>query len=155
MAKVAFIGLGVMGYPMAGHLACQGHEVTVYNRTAARALQWQEQYGGEIAATPREAALGAELVMVCVGNDDDLRSVCLGEDGAFAGMAAGTVSHMNNMNTLTAARRLSVASQGGRARVRSRTASNRPHAAAAGCCNAARPMAHAVAHATRTRGSSL
>ena len=87
MAKVAFIGLGVMGYPMAGHLACQGHEVTVYNRTAARALQWQEQYGGEIAATPREAALGAELVMVCVGNDDDLRQVVLGAEGALAGMA--------------------------------------------------------------------
>lgn len=91
MAKLAFIGLGVMGFPMAGHLARAGHEVTVYNRTAARALQWQEQYGGEVAATPGEAAQGAELVMVCVGNDDDLRQVALGADGVLAGMAAGSI----------------------------------------------------------------
>lgn len=86
MAKVAFLGLGVMGYPMAGHLVARGHEVTVYNRSPAKAAAWVAQHGGASAATPREAAHGAELVMACVGNDDDLRSVCLGPDGAFAGM---------------------------------------------------------------------
>ena len=91
MAKVAFLGLGVMGFPMAGHLATAGHEVTVYNRSPAKAAIWVERHGGRAAATPREAAEGAEFVMACVGNDDDLRSVCLGADGAFAGMAAGTV----------------------------------------------------------------
>ncbi|MDX5373905.1 MAG: NAD(P)-dependent oxidoreductase [Pseudomonadaceae bacterium] len=91
MAKVAFIGLGVMGFPMAGHLACEGHQVCVYNRSPAKAQLWQERYAGETAATPREAAQGAELVMTCVGNDDDLRSVVLGADGAFAGMAPGAV----------------------------------------------------------------
>ena len=75
MAKVAFIGLGVMGYPMAGHLAHAGHQVCVYNRTAARAEQWLSEFAGTSAATPREAAATAELVMVCVGNDDDLRGV--------------------------------------------------------------------------------
>ncbi|GAA6178911.1 NAD(P)-dependent oxidoreductase [Shimia sp. NS0008-38b] len=89
MAKVAFLGLGVMGYPMAGYLAKQGHEVTVYNRTEAKAKGWVEEYGGAFAATPKAAAAGAEFVMCCVGNDDDLRSVCLGADGAFAGMHAG------------------------------------------------------------------
>lgn len=91
MAKVAFLGLGVMGYPMAGYLAKAGHEVTVYNRTAAKAEKWAEQYGGNAASTPAEAARGAEFVMACVGNDDDLRSVCLGETGAFAGMDKGAV----------------------------------------------------------------
>ncbi|MDU8911512.1 NAD(P)-dependent oxidoreductase [Aestuariicoccus sp. MJ-SS9] len=91
MAKVAFLGLGVMGYPMAGHLQKAGHEVTVYNRTAAKAEKWAAEYGGAHAATPAEAAKGAEFVMACVGNDDDLRGVCLGEDGAFAGMDAGSV----------------------------------------------------------------
>ena len=91
MAKVAFIGLGVMGYPMAGHLARAGHQVCVYNRTPAKATQWVAEYAGSQAATPREAAQGAELVMTCVGNDEDLRSVVLGADGAFAGMAAGAV----------------------------------------------------------------
>ena len=91
MAKVAFLGLGVMGFPMAGHLAAAGHEVTVYNRNPAKARQWVERHSGRAAPTPREAAEGAEFVLACVGNDDDLRSVCLGEDGAFAGMAAGTV----------------------------------------------------------------
>ncbi|MHA6345839.1 NAD(P)-dependent oxidoreductase [Roseivivax sp. CAU 1761] len=91
MAKVAFLGLGVMGYPMAGHLAKAGHEVTVYNRTAAKARAWAEQHGGGHAPTPREAARDAEFVMACVGNDDDLRAVCLGEDGALAGMAEGAV----------------------------------------------------------------
>lgn len=91
MAKVAFIGLGVMGYPMAGHLAQAGHEVRVYNRNAAKAQQWLSEYPGSAAATPREAVAGAEMVMVCVGNDDDLRSVVLGDSGAFAGMQAGAL----------------------------------------------------------------
>ncbi|HHB80376.1 MAG TPA: NAD(P)-dependent oxidoreductase, partial [Aliiroseovarius sp.] len=89
MAKCAFLGLGVMGYPMAGHLAAKGHEVTVYNRTAAKAEKWASEHGGRAAVTPREAAEGAEFVLSCVGNDDDLRAVCLGPDGAFAGMAPG------------------------------------------------------------------
>ena len=91
MARVAFLGLGVMGFPMAGHLAAKGHAVTVYNRSPAKAAAWVAQHGGSAAATPREAAVGAELVMACVGNDDDLRSVCLGPDGAFAGMGKGAV----------------------------------------------------------------
>ncbi len=91
MAKVTFLGLGVMGYPMAGHLAKAGHEVCVYNRTPAKAEKWVAEHGGSSAATPREAAEGAEFVMACVGNDDDLRSVVLGDDGALAGMAEGTV----------------------------------------------------------------
>jgi 3-hydroxyisobutyrate dehydrogenase len=91
MAKVAFLGLGVMGYPMAGHLAAKGHEVVVYNRTAAKAANWVGEHGGAMAATPREAAEGADFVMSCVGNDDDLRGICLGPDGAFAGMAEGAV----------------------------------------------------------------
>ncbi|MDJ0947010.1 MAG: NAD(P)-dependent oxidoreductase [Kiloniellales bacterium] len=91
MAKTAFIGLGVMGYPMAGHLKAGGHEVTVYNRTAAKAERWAVDHGGSFAPTPREAAEGAEVVFTCVGNDDDLRAVVLGEDGAFAGMERGAV----------------------------------------------------------------
>ena len=89
--KVAFLGLGVMGFPMAGHLAKAGHSVTVYNRSPAKAEAWVAEFGGKSAATPREAAAGAEIVFCCVGNDDDLRSVVLGDDGAFAGMAKGTV----------------------------------------------------------------
>jgi len=89
--KVAFLGLGVMGYPMAGHLARAGHRVTVYNRTPAKAEAWVKEYGGASAATPAAAAAGAEFVFACVGNDDDLRSVVLGEQGAFAGMAAGAI----------------------------------------------------------------
>ncbi len=89
--RVAFLGLGVMGFPMAGHLARAGHQVTVYNRTAAKAQAWVAEFGGQAAATPREAAQGAEVVFACVGNDDDLRSVVLGDDGAFAGMASGAV----------------------------------------------------------------
>ena len=80
-----------MGYPMAGHLTSKGHEVTVFNRTAAKAADWAAQYGGQHAPTPREAASGAEFVMACVGNDDDLRAVCLGPDGAFAGMSDGAI----------------------------------------------------------------
>lgn len=91
MAKLAFLGLGVMGAPMAGHLQKAGHDVTVYNRTASKAQDWATAHGGAMATTPREAAAGAEFVMACVGNDDDLRSVCLGDDGAFAGMDAGTI----------------------------------------------------------------
>jgi len=91
MAKLAFLGLGVMGGPMAGHLQKAGHDVTVYNRTASKAEGWVKTYGGASAATPRAAAEGADFVMACVGNDDDLRSVCLDDDGAFAGMTAGSV----------------------------------------------------------------
>ncbi|WP_374430327.1 NAD(P)-dependent oxidoreductase [Ideonella dechloratans] len=89
--RVAFLGLGVMGSPMAGHLQRAGHEVTVYNRTAAKAEAWVTTYGGRSAATPREAVAGASLVFACVGNDDDLRSVVLGPDGAFAGMSEGAI----------------------------------------------------------------
>jgi len=91
MTNVTFLGLGVMGYPMAGHLAKAGHNVTVYNRTATKADAWAKEFGGATAATPAAAAKGADFVMACVGNDDDLRQVCLGPDGAFAGMSAGTV----------------------------------------------------------------
>ena len=91
MTKLAFLGLGVMGAPMAGHLQKAGYDVTVYNRTASKAADWAKTYGGGHAVTPREAVAGADFVMACVGNDNDLRSVCLGEDGAFAGMAAGSV----------------------------------------------------------------
>ncbi|AVS73073.1 NAD(P)-dependent oxidoreductase [Paracidovorax cattleyae] len=93
--RVAFLGLGVMGHPMAGHLALAGHQVTVFNRTPAKAAAWCEEFrasaGARQAATPREAAQGAEIVFCCVGNDDDLRSVVLGADGAFAGMQPGAV----------------------------------------------------------------
>ena len=91
MARVAILGLGVMGFPMAGHLAAAGHAVSVYNRTPAKAAAWVGQHEGTAAGTPREAAQGADFVMACVGNDDDLRQVCLGEDGAFAGMQAGAI----------------------------------------------------------------
>ena len=92
MAKVAFLGLGVMGYPMAGHLKNKGrHDVTVYNRTAAKAEKWVSQYGGNSAPTPRAAAEGQDFVMACVGNDNDLREVTLGSNGAFAGMGKGKV----------------------------------------------------------------
>lgn len=91
MANCAFLGLGVMGYPMAGHLKASGHDVTVFNRTASKAEAWAAAHGGGSGATPREAAEGAEFVMACVGNDDDLRSVCLGDDGAFASMSEGSV----------------------------------------------------------------
>ncbi len=87
--KVAFLGLGVMGLPMAGHLATAGHDVTVYNRSAQKAQAWVSEFGGRAAATPREAALGADIVFSCVGNDEDLKSIVLGDDGAFAGMHAG------------------------------------------------------------------
>jgi 3-hydroxyisobutyrate dehydrogenase len=92
MAKVAFLGLGVMGYPMAGHLKTKGgHEVTVYNRTGAKAEKWIKQFGGKAAPTPKAAAEGQDFVMCCVGNDNDLREVTLGKDGAFAAMGKGKV----------------------------------------------------------------
>jgi 3-hydroxyisobutyrate dehydrogenase-like beta-hydroxyacid dehydrogenase len=92
MAKVAFLGLGVMGYPMAGHLLKKGgHDVTVYNRSAAKAQQWVKEYGGKSAATPREAAKDCDFVLMCVGNDDDVRSVVYGDNGALAGMKKGSI----------------------------------------------------------------
>ncbi|MDB5572782.1 MAG: oxidoreductase [Hyphomicrobiales bacterium] len=91
MTHVAFLGLGVMGYPMAGHLARKGHPATVYNRTAAKALKWVAEHGGRAAPTPREAAQGADIVFACVGDDNDLRSVALGTQGAFAGMRKGAL----------------------------------------------------------------
>ena len=91
MAKVAFLGLGVMGYPMAGHLAAAGHDVTVYNRTSAKADAWYKQYGGAVAATPADAASGAEFVFSCVGDDADIRSVTSGEQGAFSAMLPDAV----------------------------------------------------------------
>ena len=91
MAKLAFLGLGVMGAPMAAHLQKAGHDVTVYNRTTEKARAWAETHGGKMAETPKAAAEGAEIVFSCVGNDDDLRSVCVGDDGAFAGMGEGTI----------------------------------------------------------------
>ncbi|SEL39456.1 3-hydroxyisobutyrate dehydrogenase [Atopomonas hussainii] len=109
MGKVAFIGLGVMGYPMAGHLQKAGFEVCVYNRTVAKAAQWVSEYGGTSAATPREAAAGAEFVCVCVGNDNDLRSVVLGEHGALAGMQAGSILIDHTTASANVARELAVA----------------------------------------------
>ncbi len=88
--KVAFLGLGVMGFPMAGHLAKAGHDVTVYNRSSEKAKAWVTEFGGQSATSPRAAAQGAQIVFSCVGNDDDLRSIVLGENGAFAGMAKGS-----------------------------------------------------------------
>jgi len=89
--KVAFLGLGVMGFPMAGHLKAKGHEVTVYNRSAAKADAWLKKHGGQSARTPRDAAKGCEIVFACVGNDDDVRAVTAGADGAFAGMQKGAI----------------------------------------------------------------
>lgn len=89
--RVTFLGLGVMGFPMAGHLVKAGHDVTVYNRSSSKADAWVAEFGGRSAPTPREAVNGAQIVFCCVGNDDDLRSVVLGENGAFAGMAAGSI----------------------------------------------------------------
>jgi len=106
MTKVAFIGLGVMGYPMAGHLAAGGHELTVYNRTAAKAEAWVAEHGGNSAPTPRAAAEGAEMAFSCVGNDDDLRSVALGDDGVLAGLAAGSIYIDNTTASAGVAREL-------------------------------------------------
>jgi 3-hydroxyisobutyrate dehydrogenase len=109
--KVAFLGLGVMGYPMAGHLQRAGHQVTVYNRTAAKAQQWAAEYGGRHTATPREASAGCDAVFVCVGNDDDLRSVVLGKDGAFASMKKNAVLVDHTTASATVARELYAAAQ--------------------------------------------
>lgn len=111
MAKCAFIGLGVMGYPMAGHLQKAGHDVTVYNRTAAKAEKWVSEFGGSSAPTPAEAAKGAEFVFSCVGNDDDLRSVMLGDGGMFAGMDKGSVLIDNTTASADVARELYAAAK--------------------------------------------
>ena len=109
--QVAFLGLGVMGFPMAGHLAKAGHRVTVYNRSAAKSAAWAAEFGGKSASTPREAAAGAEIVFCCVGNDDDLRSVVLGDDGAFAGMKKGAAFVDHTTASADVARELSKAAQ--------------------------------------------
>ncbi len=106
--KTAFLGLGVMGHPMAGHLARAGHEVCVFNRTAAKAQAWVKEYGGRSAATPREAVAGADFVFACVGNDDDLRSVVLGDNGALAGMKSGAVFVDHTTASAAVARELNV-----------------------------------------------
>ena len=107
--KVAFLGLGVMGFPMAGHLALAGHQVTVYNRSAGKREAWCKEFGGTAAATPREAAAGCDFVFSCVGNDDDLRSVVLGADGALAGMKPGAVFVDHTTASANVARELSAA----------------------------------------------
>ena len=109
--RLAFLGLGVMGAPMATHLLRAGHQVTVYNRTAAKAQAWAQQYGGRFAATPCEAASGADVVFCCVGNDDDLRSVVLGEQGALAGMTEGAVLVDHTTASATVARELHAAAR--------------------------------------------
>ena len=106
MAKVAFLGLGVMGFPMAGHLAAKGHEVTVYNRTFAKAEEWTQKHKGKAARTPREAAAGQEIVFSCVGDDGHLRAVMLGENGALAGMAKGSILFDNTTASADIAREL-------------------------------------------------
>jgi 3-hydroxyisobutyrate dehydrogenase len=111
MAKVAFLGLGVMGYPMARHLKAKGHEVTVYNRTAAKADQWVSENGGSAAETPREAAEGQEIVFACVGNDDDLRQVTIGPDGGFEGLAAGAIFVDHTTASAEVARELDAAAR--------------------------------------------
>lgn len=109
--RVAFLGLGVMGHPMAGHLARAGHRVRVYNRTPGKAQDWVARFGGEQAATPREAAQGCELVMACVGNDADLRSVMLGADGAFAGLEPGAIVVDHTTASADVARELATAAR--------------------------------------------
>jgi 3-hydroxyisobutyrate dehydrogenase len=112
MAKVAFIGLGVMGFPMAGHLVQKGgHQVTVFNRTDAKAKAWADKFGGRAAPTPREAAAGQDFVMCCVGNDDDLRSVTLGDNGAFAGIAKGAIFVDHTTASAQVARELDAAAK--------------------------------------------
>jgi 3-hydroxyisobutyrate dehydrogenase-like beta-hydroxyacid dehydrogenase len=112
MAKVAFIGLGVMGFPMAGHLKTKGgHDVTVYNRTAAKAADWAKEFGGQTGATPAEAAKDADFVFTCVGNDDDLRSVTIGENGVLPGMKAGAVLIDNTTASAEVARELEAAAK--------------------------------------------
>lgn len=112
MANLAFLGLGVMGYPMAGFLQKAGHSVTVYNRTAEKAQRWVAEFGGAAAQTPKEAAKDAEFVLTCVGNDDDLRSVVLGENGALAGMVSGTVLIDHTTASAQVARELAATASG-------------------------------------------
>ena len=112
MARVAFIGLGVMGFPMAGHLAGKGHAVTVYNRSPKRAEEWVAKFGNASAPTPAAAAKGAEIVFSCVGNDDDLRSVTLGASGAFAGMKPGAIFVDHTTASAEVARELAAAAKG-------------------------------------------
>src|SRR4029077_4906244 len=104
MAKVAFLGLGVMGYPMAGHLAAKGHEVTVYNRTFTKAEAWAKEHKGKAAKTPKQAAASQEIVFCCVGEDKDVRAVALGNDGAFAGMSKGSIFYDNTTASADVAR---------------------------------------------------
>ena len=108
---VAFLGLGVMGHPMAGHLARAGHRVTVYNRSAAKAQQWVGEYGGRSALTPKGAVAGADIVFACVGNDDDLRSITLGDGGAFAGMKPGAIFVDHTTASAEVARELAAAAR--------------------------------------------
>ena len=109
--RVAFLGLGVMGYPMAGHLARAGHHVTVYNRTAAKAAAWAAEYGGSSAPTPAQAAQSADIVFACVGNDDDLRSVTVGDHGAFSGMKPGALFVDHTTASASGARELYATAQ--------------------------------------------
>jgi 3-hydroxyisobutyrate dehydrogenase len=109
--RVAFLGLGVMGYPMAGHLARAGHAVTVYNRTGAKAEQWVGEYGGKSGATPAAAADGAEIVFACVGNDDDLRSITVGAKGAFSAMKGGAIFVDHTTASAEVARELATAAR--------------------------------------------
>ena len=111
MARVEFIGLGAMGYPMAGHLANKGHDVTVFNRTLATAQRWAQEYSGRVAQTPAQAAQDAEFVLCCVGNDDDLRAVTVGEQGAFSTIAAGSVFIDHTTASAQVARELGAAAQ--------------------------------------------
>ncbi len=108
-SSVAFLGLGVMGFPMAGHLAAKGHAVTVYNRTGAKAADWLDRHAGRSAGTPAEAARGADFVFACVGNDDDLRSVVFGPDGALAGMSEGAVLVDHTTTSAVVAREVAAA----------------------------------------------
>ena len=112
MAKVAFLGLGVMGYPMARHLKTKGHEVTVYNRTTAKAEKWASENGGRVGKTPREAAEGQEIVFCCVGNDDDLRQVVVGQGGALEGMKAGGLFVDHTTASAAVARELHAVAKG-------------------------------------------
>jgi 3-hydroxyisobutyrate dehydrogenase-like beta-hydroxyacid dehydrogenase len=110
-AKVAFLGLGVMGFPMAGHLVARGHDVTVFNRTSAKAQSWVKKHGGKFAPTPAAAAQGAEFVFMCVGNDQDLAEVALGKDGALAGMKSGAVLVDNTTASAEIARKIYAAAK--------------------------------------------
>lgn len=114
MAKLAFLGLGVMGYPMAGHLVSAGHEVTVYNRTPAKAEAWAKEHGGQTAPTPARAAVGAEIVFACVGRDEDLREVTLGKDGCFAAMREGSLFADHTTVSAAIARELDEAARAGK-----------------------------------------